>query len=152
MTDSDCHKALTGMPLSTFYMFGSKPLCTPETTHRTPMFHLFCYLSSYVLSSGPISVPHTNHSRPPHLRAIRYDYILFSAGKVRLIELDTTHRDVPCIPQQDTPFHCQRVPSGTLPLHSTACLLFLANVPINCPLLSVEDNLIAVLDKCDWSP
>ena len=69
-----------------------------------------------------------------------------------MIESDTTHRDVPRIPQQDAPLHCQHTSSGTLPLRSTACLLFLANVPINCLLLSVDNNPIAVLDKRDWSP
>jgi len=77
---------------------------------------------------------------------------MLNRKKITVIELDTTHRDVPCIPQQDAPFHCQRAPSGTLPLYSTACLLFLADVPINCPLLGVDDNPIAVLDKRDWSP
>ena len=67
-------------------------------------------------------------------------------------EENTTHRDVSGIPQQYTPFHRQRALPRALPLYSTPGLFFLADVPIDCPLLRVDDNPIAVPDKCDWSP
>jgi hypothetical protein len=67
-------------------------------------------------------------------------------------EENTTHRDVSGIPQQDTPFHCQRALPRAFPFYSTPGLFFLADVPIDCPLLRVDDNPIAVPDKCYWSP
>lgn len=75
-----------------------------------------------------------------------------SQPEILAVELDresTTHRDVSSIPQQDTPFHCQRAFPRALPLYSTSGLFFLTDVPIDRSLLRINDNPVAVLDKCD---